>query len=355
MGGVLGGAIIALGVAWGVRWNRRRKQRMSPFIAEAQGNLKPAKEDLSNYNTVLEALEGGADPDLDAQRELSGAGGGRGPPAARQLRACCVGDEVAGVGRCPRSRIPATRACPARRADKSMCGRLLDCLFCARRRDKKFATAPPEEAEPSVRPQPNGAHPNGSDPSASPPLVPGSAGAVTPAMRAGSAGGSTMGGRMASASSGVGTPAPRHSLDPADGGFLYTNDSLLMSGDMAGAAGGLAPIAGSVAGGQLTANDMQSSESARDTLGPLDPGIQSLNDWEIRPEGEGGRWALGRGWRRPADTCVCAVCCAGRGRAGWGALRRARVAAYAAPQTTHHPSITPPTCHLPPALQRLST
>lgn len=69
VGGVLGGAVIAFGLAWGWRWDRRRRQRMSPFIAEAQGTLKPAKEDLSNYNTVLEALEGGADPDLDAQRE----------------------------------------------------------------------------------------------------------------------------------------------------------------------------------------------------------------------------------------------------------------------------------------------
>ena len=52
VGGVAGGILLAiLGVA-AARWNRRRKQRMSPFIAEAQGTVKPAKDDLSNYNTV---------------------------------------------------------------------------------------------------------------------------------------------------------------------------------------------------------------------------------------------------------------------------------------------------------------
>lgn len=69
VGGVVGGALIAVAIVAGVRWDRRRRQRMSPFIAEAQGELKPAPGDLSNYNKVLEALEGGADPDLDADRE----------------------------------------------------------------------------------------------------------------------------------------------------------------------------------------------------------------------------------------------------------------------------------------------
>ncbi len=52
VGGVVGGILLAIAGVAAARWNRRRKQRMSPFIAEAHGAVKPAKDDLSNYNTV---------------------------------------------------------------------------------------------------------------------------------------------------------------------------------------------------------------------------------------------------------------------------------------------------------------
>ena len=55
VGGVVGGILLAIAGVWAMRWDRRRRQRMSPFIAEAHGPVKPAKDDLSNYNTVRAA------------------------------------------------------------------------------------------------------------------------------------------------------------------------------------------------------------------------------------------------------------------------------------------------------------
>lgn len=52
VGGVAGGILLAIVGVAATRWNRRRKQRMSPFIAEANSTVKPANDDLSNYNTV---------------------------------------------------------------------------------------------------------------------------------------------------------------------------------------------------------------------------------------------------------------------------------------------------------------
>lgn len=103
IGGVAGGMVIVAGVIWGLRWNRRRKQRMSPFIAEAEGQLPPSKDDLSNYNQV--GGRGGREaPSVDMQR-------GRAQPAGvnssglTSTRACltsCPGAGGAGGRRRPR-------------------------------------------------------------------------------------------------------------------------------------------------------------------------------------------------------------------------------------------------------------
>jgi hypothetical protein len=39
VGGVVGGALLVTAVVLGVRWSRRRKQRMSPFVAEVRRPL----------------------------------------------------------------------------------------------------------------------------------------------------------------------------------------------------------------------------------------------------------------------------------------------------------------------------
>lgn len=94
VGGVAGGILLAAGVVLVLRWNKRRKQRMSPFIAEAQGPVAPSKDDLSKYSRVLESVEGGGDAKHENKREWQAPEVGLLPQLASallSLRAlCCV-------------------------------------------------------------------------------------------------------------------------------------------------------------------------------------------------------------------------------------------------------------------------
>lgn len=149
--------------------------------------------------------------------------------------------------------MPLTPASPTcLPADRSWLGRQIDRCFSCRSTVK--LTSDPNEAAGAAGGSPL------------PPLPSGGGGGATPMARQVS--------KKPSASTEAGTA----------GGFLYTNDSMLLSQEMSGMSQLAVPQNPRLSNNSTVGETSAGAEEARDHF--VVDGLSTLSDWEIRPEGE---------------------------------------------------------------------